>query len=186
MESGHYDEEQSNNCKSSMIFDDMSEHMSEHISKENLLRIIEDSVMLKNMVEDQRLDDVLDDIHSLFLMRDINTSLLERLYTGNYNFKDDELLKLLNSLSFLMSGKVDDIILFISLYKRHLIKHVSNDNLFRQIREIDNSKENEKWKLVIMYGKMDLFKWLLFNPSKKKPNLERDINDALVTAFKYG
>src|SRR5438445_13826846 len=82
--------------------------------------------------------------------------LIERLYSNDYGFNDEELLTLAEQLNYLDCNKLDDILIFI---KHRKIK-ISSLNSDLQLRIEQIKLENSIFTTFVVKNKIEIIKWL--------------------------
>src|SRR5581483_8049411 len=146
---------------------------------------INDSNLLSNLKEN---GDLSEEHISHFLS--FNNTTLEDfmiLYSINYDFDDMQLINIIKSLSFLDSGKLTEILLFVKLYHPNINIKLLNSDLIKQFDKLNitniccyvnnqNSTEKElKFKIVVSYGYLDLLFWLYETGEADFNNTKNDV-----------
>lgn len=151
------------------------------MEKSFLDKFISDSITLTKLINNGKSKvEIIDHL----IKEKINLGLVDRLYSGNYYFLTDELILLINYLSFFKNkSKLDEILLMIKLF--HDNSRVI-ESFIDSIKERYNSldlKYNNKILNVVYHGFLSLYKWIVNN---KEIYVDSAKDESLVIASRYG
>lgn len=149
---------------------------------EKISRIIEDSSILFDMNENEKL--TIDIISQIISENGSSLKNLIKLYNYEYDFfEEHEIMSIIKTLSFLDSKKLNEMLLFVKLYRKDINISLLDDNLILQFNSIKIENEEEKWKDIIKYGFIDLYIYLC---KIKNIYFSQTKNEAFIISCKYG
>lgn len=120
-------------------------------------KIMNDSKFLPEAVIDQNMD-----FDELIYSLNFKLDLLERLYSGDYIFTDEEIFSLIDQLNFLNSGKIIEMLIFLNFTNDEQINDVNfNDDILSVFKKI--YMEDDLDETLSRYGFLDLLEWLKSN-----------------------
>src|SRR5581483_5858040 len=136
------------------------------------------SILLNNGTSKKKIVDHL-------IAEKLNFALIDRLYSGNYNFSNDEAVILINYLDFFSNhSKLDELLLLIKLCENQEgLRRTFSDSINKKYESLEMKYNNIKILNVVNHGFLNLFRWII-NNDKNFLNSVKD--DSLIIASRNG